>query len=232
MVRLALVTLALTAAIVVPAAAEDLSGGAPNAPVSAAAAAPQTAPQPANVADETDPSKRLVFDDTPAAQTPSAPAIPGYGGDVIRLVLSLGAVLAVVALAVWGFRRFAPRTASMFASENLKVIARTYLGPKQAIYLVRAPGSLLVVAATQESVSLLSEVKDPVEIERVLGVAQSTSPKSASQTFKTILSGVTGSAARDNDAETAQDLEAAVRSVSDRFARLNRKLETLEQQTD
>lgn len=152
-------------------------------------------------------------------------------GDMMKIMLSLAAVIAVIALAVWGFKRFAPRTASMFASENLKVVSRTYLGPKQAIYLVKAPGCLLVIASTQEKISLLSEIKDPVEIERVIGAAHAASSKSQTRIFTNVLSGLTG-AAKDNDAETEAELAEAVKSVSERFASLNRRLDAFESKTD
>ena len=108
---------------------------------------------------------------------------------MVRLAGSLGAVLVVIVAAVWAWKRFAPRSAGMFSSEHLKVVARTCVGPKQFIYLVKAPGSLLILGATQERISLLTEVKDPLEVERTLGAVEASSTGSVSRAFKSFLSG-------------------------------------------
>lgn len=149
------------------------------------------------------------------------------GGGIARVILSLGIVLGLIAAAVWAFRRFAPRTASVFASENLKVIARTHVGPKQAIYMVRVPGKLIVVGATQESITALSEITDPVDIERTLGAFEASSSGGASAAFGNILAGVTGRKKPESDSDA--QLADAVKTASDRVASLNRKLRDYEQ---
>jgi flagellar biosynthetic protein FliO len=178
-----------------------------------------------------DPNNRpLNFSLAMSTDTRVSEAASGYT-DTLKLIASLGAVIALIAFAVWGFRRFAPRTASMFASENLRVVSRTYLGPKQAVYLVKAPGRLLVVASAQDSITLLSEITDPDEIERTIGAAHAGHPKSQTKSFTNVLSGLS-TGARDKDADTEAELAAAVKSVSERFASLNRRLESFEGKAD
>jgi len=150
------------------------------------------------------------------------PASPLDLTGTAKVIASLVIVIALIVVAVWAFRRFAPRAASMYSSENLRVISRTFIGPKQMVCLLKAPGRLLVVGATQESITLLSEITDAAEIERVLGAAAVASPKGASAAFKDLLSGAAG--LRKKDAASEEDLAAAVDNISARFANLSQRL--------
>jgi len=156
--------------------------------------------------------------------TPPKPAASPVGLDgALNVIVSLAAVIALVALIVWALRRFAPRAVRMYSSDNLKVLSRTFLGPKQMVCIVKAPGKVLVVGATQQSVTLLSEISDPAEVERIAGLYEAASSKGASAAFREIIAGISGS--RKKDRATREDLSAAVNSVSDRFAGLAKKLE-------
>jgi flagellar biosynthetic protein FliO len=156
------------------------------------------------------------------ATTSELPKSPLDLTGTAQLIASLTIVIALIVVAVWAFRRFAPRTARMYSSENLRVVSRTFIGPKQMVCLMKAPGRLLVVGATQESITLLSEITDAAEIERVLGSAAAASPKGASAAFRDLLSGTAG--LRKKDAVSEEDLAAAVDSISARFANLSQRL--------
>ncbi len=143
--------------------------------------------------------------------------------EMVRLAVSLGAVLSLVVGGAWAFKKFVPRTAGMFGSGPLKVIARTYLAPRQMVCLVSVPGKLLVVGSTQQSLSPLAEIDDPVEIERVLSLLETSSPRGASETFKNMMSSVSGRPSGGKAIE--DDLADTVESVSQRVALLNNRLE-------
>ena len=64
------------------------------------------------------------------------------------------------------------------------------------VCLMKAPGRILVIGATQASISILSEITDPTEIERILGAAEAASPKGASAAFRELLGSVTGAQKR------------------------------------
>ena len=151
------------------------------------------------------------------------PRMPGGFDGMLNVIGSLTIVIALVALIVWGLKRFAPRAVRMYSSESLRVLSRTFVGPKQMVCLLKAPGRLLIVGSTQQTVTLLSEITDPAEIERIAGLYESTSPKGASAAFREIIAGV--GVGRKKDQATEQDLAAAVNSVSDRFASLTKKME-------
>jgi len=156
-----------------------------------------------------------------------AAAFGGAGVNYWDMLKVAGWLLLVVGLVLgsaWTIKRFMPRTSAMFSSEYLKILARTYVGTRQAICLVKVPGKLLVVGSTQQSLRTLAEIDDPAEVERVLGELESRSPQSATRSFRELLSGVTGGG-ESRDRLSEAELAAALESVSDRVARLNSRLE-------
>ncbi len=153
--------------------------------------------------------------------------------DIAQVVISLVVVVGFIVAAAWAFKRFSPRTSSMFSNEFVKVLARTYIGPRQAVCLVKLPGKILVVGSSPQALTTLGEISDPAEVERVLGLVEKGSSNSATAAFKNILKAVTGghndSHERIGDAAGDQvGLERAVSGISDRISRLSRKLETYE----
>jgi flagellar biosynthetic protein FliO len=204
-----------------PATADEAKGSAGEA---AAEDPAPSAAAPAETGAPEDIQSRRIFDKEAQQQTVGAVSPPYV--EMIKLAASLAIVLGLVAAAAWGLRRLMPRTSSMFSSETVKVLARSYLGPRQMICLVSVGGKLLVVGSTQTSVATLAEIDDPEEVERIRAAVEAGSSHSATRTFKTILSTVTGR--RVKDAGFEADVAAAVSEVSDRVAVLNRKLEAYE----
>ena len=176
-------------------------------------AAPQQPGAPADV------ENQLIG--APQTDSGTAALTPLDWAATFRMVASLAAVVALVAAAVWALKRFAPKTIRMYSSENLRVVSRTHLGPKQTLAIVKAPGRILIVGATQEAISLLAEITDPAEMERVLGEAEAGSQKSVSATFRELLTGVTSPRGKNR---ATDDLAKAVDGLSDRFANLTKKL--------
>jgi len=146
--------------------------------------------------------------------------------DMVKLAAALGLVLGLAVAGAWGVKRFGPRSARIFGGEMIKVLARTYLGPRQMVCLVKVPGKLLVLGSTQQSVSTLAEIDDPARVEKVLAFFESRSPKGASETFRNILSGVTGCGGGGEEFE--HDLARTVESMSQRVASLNSRLEAFD----
>ncbi|MHC4711948.1 MAG: flagellar biosynthetic protein FliO [Planctomycetota bacterium] len=146
--------------------------------------------------------------------------------EMLKLAVSLGVVLALIVVCAWAFRRWAPRTASGFSSDTLKVIARTYLGPRQMVCLVRVPGRLLVVGSTQSAIATLAEISDPVEIEKVLASFEKRSAGSATETFRNLFASVTrgGSDGEGELAETVKNVTRRVASLTTKLEAYNREM--------
>ncbi|MHA7264735.1 FliO/MopB family protein [Arthrobacter sp. TMN-37] len=77
---------------------------------------------------------------------------------ILRVLLALGAVLAVLVLA----HRYARRTAGPGTGEKLlKVLARQGVGSKAAVVVVETGGQRLLLGVTEQSVTLLSTSDAP-----------------------------------------------------------------------
>lgn len=166
----------------------------------------------------------------PAGEEDNEPLTPPYL-DMLRLMGSLALVIGLVVAAAWGLKRLAPRSSGMFSSETVKVLARTYLAPRQMVCLLKVPGKLLVVGSTAGGIATLAEIADPVEVERVLGSFEKSSARGASATFRNLLASVTGGGEDSRSAHEeagAGGLAATVDRVSDRIAVLNNRLEVFE----
>ena len=75
--------------------------------------------------------------------------------DLTNLILSLGAVLALVLGAAFAIKRF-PLGFAARSSGPLKVVATLALGPKERLLLVDARGTEVLVAVSPAGVSIVS----------------------------------------------------------------------------
>lgn len=164
-----------------------------------------------------------VFENDGGDEVATGPRAPYL--ELLKLAGSLAVVLGLVVGCAWAFRRFAPRTASGFASESLKVVARTYLGPRQMVCLVKAPGRVLVVGSTQNAIATLAEISDPVEVERILASLEKRSATSATETFRNLFASISRGGLREEG-----QLTAAVRDARERISSLSTKLEAFDRE--
>lgn len=82
----------------------------------------------------------------------------------LKMVLSLGLVLAVLWLVFRWTRRGVTPGGGVLKGRFIKVLANHYLGPKKSIAVVEVPGSVLVLGISAERINLLSKIEDPATI--------------------------------------------------------------------
>jgi flagellar protein FliO/FliZ len=87
------------------------------------------------------------------------PAIPGTTGFGAALLQSALALAAVCALAWWALRWGARRGVLPAGNGRVAVIERAALDPGRAVYVVRVGERVLVVGASEQSLSLLAELR-------------------------------------------------------------------------
>lgn len=93
-------------------------------------------------------------------------------GDYLRV---LGWLVVVVALAVgciWVLRRLQVGVARLGGQRMLEVVARTSLGPKHQLVLVRVAQRVLVVGTGPDGVTPVAEFRDPAEVVALTGFRQ------------------------------------------------------------
>jgi flagellar protein FliO/FliZ len=90
------------------------------------------------------------------AADPGSP--PSLSDAVVRTVASLGAVLALIVLLAFLFKRFREQATQSGGGGRLVEIARLDLGSRREIRLVRVADRQLVVGITAERMQLLAEL--------------------------------------------------------------------------
>lgn len=95
--------------------------------------------------------------DQPAATAAGADAAPGMTGLVGRTIIALGAVLGLMAAAVWAARRWMPQVARTGGRQSIEILGQKMIGGRRALMLVRVRGRTLLLGATPQSIQTLSE---------------------------------------------------------------------------
>lgn len=84
-------------------------------------------------------------------------AAPDMAGLVGRTVAALGAVLGLMAAAVWAARRWMPQVARPGVRQSIEILGQRMLGGRRSLMLVRVNGRTLLLGATPQSIQTLSE---------------------------------------------------------------------------
>lgn len=89
---------------------------------------------------------------------PSAPAGFGFVSLLTKLIFVLGLIYGTVVLIRWFMQQRA--RLPLPGSTLIKVLDSHYLTPKQALHIVEIAGDIFVVGATDNGLSLLTEIDD------------------------------------------------------------------------
>jgi flagellar protein FliO/FliZ len=96
-------------------------------------------------------------------------------GIVLRMVLSLSAVLALMAALLFLVRRFVlPGTGPVRMPVQVEVLGRRSLQPKKSIVVVRVAGKVLVLGLSEQGMQALTELTQ--EDVQALSPAQAPGP--------------------------------------------------------
>ena len=112
---------------------------------------------------------------------------PGGMPSMITVVGSLAVVLGIFMLIAWGMRRLAPPGQIVLPGEVFEVLGRAPLAGRQQVHLIRCGKKLLLVSVTTDGAETLTEVTDPLEVDRLLGLCEQAKPGSATATFRQVL---------------------------------------------
>lgn len=108
--------------------------------------------------------------------------LPSVWGTLGSLIL----VIAIFCGAMWMLRRASPQTVRTLPREALEVLGRSPLAGKQQVHLVRCGNKLLLLAIAPGEVKTLTEITDPVEVDRLAGLCVQNSSSSATASFRQV----------------------------------------------
>jgi flagellar biogenesis protein FliO len=120
------------------------------------------------------------------ANGPNGANVPRRGMGGLSLISGLWPLLMVLAViggvAVF-VKKYMPTNRLLLGSEVLRIVARTSLGSKQHLVLVKLGRRLVLLGVAPERISALSTVEDPDQVAMLLGEAASTRSDSMTQAF-------------------------------------------------
>lgn len=117
-------------------------------------------------------------------------------GKVGSIAASLGVVIGLFLMFAWVGKKKLPKLGGPLPKEVFQVVGKSQLSGKQKLELVRIGGKLILLCVTSSGVETLTEITDPIEVERLLALVRQDSPGSISGSFNEILSQMGGKPAR------------------------------------
>jgi flagellar biogenesis protein FliO len=130
----------------------------------------------------------------PGRKNDASPAVAGHdrhaeGSGIpspLTVAGSLAFVLGLFMLVAWVLRRTTPGVTALLPKEVVEVLGRAPLANRQQLHLLRCGHKLLLVSATPAGVETLTEITDPLEVDRLAGLCQQTRPDSATTMFRQV----------------------------------------------
>ncbi len=123
---------------------------------------------------------------TAAEQTSERPK-----GGFLQMFMSVGSSLLVVIglfLGVaWCYRRTGNTNLNLLPKHVVSVLGRSGLAPRQQLVLLRFGPKLVLVNLSQGDARTISEITDPIEVDRLAGLCESARPGSISESFRSVL---------------------------------------------
>jgi len=172
-------------------------------------------------------------DSRPTAFPSSRPAerlsvVPKFGLP-LDSIYTTGAALAIVVglflLCVWALRRGTRKSAALLPEDAVSVLGRVPLAARQFAQLVHVGNKLVLLSVMPAGVETLTEITDPVEIDRLLGLCMQRKRHSSTSEFDDVFRALAKESAPDEllnrgpgqfATRTATDAYAAYRRGADR----------------
>ncbi len=146
------------------------------------------------------------------APTPS----PGLFSTLMRVIMALAVTLGLIMLTVWGLKWiWGKKGWNKWVEEGkaVRVLATTYLSPRKTIYLLEVGKRILVVGVGGDQMNCLDVIREPEEVEALLGATQQGFPKIFNRVMR-------GNDTADQEAETRRILEESNQVVGGYVAKL------------
>jgi flagellar biogenesis protein FliO len=159
--------------IAVPATDSRYAPAEPYPVQAASASADPSGPTATPASQPNHPARPLPFSPPTSAQRGDAQAGPTK--PLVTGAASLGIVLGLFLLVVWVARRGTPGRSALVPSEAVEVLGRAPFVARQYVHIVRCGNKLLLVYFSQHGAQTLTEITDPAEVERLVGLCQGVS---------------------------------------------------------
>jgi flagellar biogenesis protein FliO len=99
----------------------------------------------------------------------------------------LAIVVGLFLVCMWLLRRSGPRPTSPLPSDAVTVLGRLPLAARNFAHLLQVGNKLVLVAITPDGVAPITEVTDPAEVQRLLGLCLRNQKQSTTAEFHDVL---------------------------------------------
>lgn len=106
--------------------------------------------------------------------------------------MAMLSVFGLFLLSIWLVKRAASKPASTLPEEVLSVLGRKQLAGREYAQLLHVGNKLVLVCVTSGGIKPITEVTDPVEVDRLLGICAPSSPESGSAAFRQVFDRLAG----------------------------------------
>ena len=101
-------------------------------------------------------------------------------------VASLAVVLGLFFVVACALRRATPRGSALLPGEVVEVLGRAPMAGRQFAHLIRCGNKLLLVHLAPGCAETLTEITDPVEVDRLAGLCKQAQPQSSTASFRQV----------------------------------------------
>jgi flagellar biogenesis protein FliO len=150
------------------------------------------------------PSRHLAPPKTPSdTGNPQTPRVSGsalrnvsFGiptQSIYTIVTALAIVIGAFLVFSWALRRGSKKSGRRIAlpAEVVSVLGRAPLAARQFAELLRVGNKLVLVAQTASGPTTITEVTDPAEVDRLVGLCQQYDPHSTTKAFEQVFQQLT-----------------------------------------
>lgn len=144
-----------------------------------------SAQDPRHLAPPADAQRR----DQHGSSADSSGLMPSWGLSLDALYTSITGLVLVVGLfllCMWALRRGTKRINGLLPKEAVSVVGRTPLGARHFAQLLRVGNKLVLISVTPSGAEPLTEVTDPVEVERLLGLCLEGAPPATATDYEQV----------------------------------------------
>ncbi|NOZ39119.1 MAG: FliO/MopB family protein [Planctomycetes bacterium] len=137
------------------------------------------------------PTRQQIAKPTGSDATKSSPRAHAVAMPKIESLTTAAAGLAIVVglflACAWLLRRSGPKPTSPLPSEAVAVLGRVPLAARNFAHLLQVGNKLVLVAITPDGVSPITEITDPAEVQRMLGLCRRNHKHSTTAEFQDVL---------------------------------------------
>jgi flagellar biogenesis protein FliO len=159
------------------------------------------APQSSAPRDESSPGRTNAQGSKPATSLPQIESLTTAG-------TGLAIVVGLFLICMWLMRRSGPKPTTPLPAEAVAVLGRVPLANQGFAQLIQIGNKLVLVGITADSLTPLTEVTDPTEVERLLSLCHRNRKQSTTAEFQQVLQRLSQEPAQgflENESRTAYD---------------------------